>query len=200
MHVFSYLRKVIDSYHVLPKRSWLAYQACCRSKTIDKGEVLCPVGVIPSHFAFIHKGLMRAYVIDQKGNEFNKNFFCEGRFPGCMTSLLQQAPSLLEVQALEKCELVEIDFAAFRQLLKTDVDVMQFHIAYLEKHWLLEKEQKELNYLQFEAKDRYLDFVELYSEVLPRLTQYHVASFLGITPTQLSRIKKELKFPDSQHM
>ena len=63
---------------------------------------------------------------------------------------------------------------------------------YLEKHWLLEKEPKEIGYLQFEAKHRYQQFLEDFHDIISRIPQYHIASFLGITPTQLSRIRKEL--------
>jgi len=191
MDAYSHLHQVLLSYHSFSQSSWNAYSDCCSAKTLKKGEILYQLGQVPSKFAFVHKGLMRAYLLDNRGNEYNKNFFSEGRFPGCMTSLLQQTPSLLEVQALEDCELIEIDFISFRRLLETDTDIMKFHINYLEKHWLLEKEQKELNYLRFEAKERYQDFLRLYENIVPRLTQYHIASFLGITPTQLSRIRKE---------
>jgi hypothetical protein len=70
---------------------------------------------------------------------------------------------------------------------------MALHIHYLEVHWLLEKEPKEISYLQYEAKARYLKFLDVFQAILPRLPQYHIASYLGITPTQLSRIKKDLK-------
>lgn len=187
-----HLRTVLNRYHTLPENSWQAYLGCCKHRRVAKGDILYQVGKVPLSFAFIHEGLMRAYLIDEKGNEYNKNFFSEGRFPGCMTALLTNTPSLLEVEALETCDIIEINFEAFRQLLKADPEIMQFHIHYLEQHWLLEKEQKELNYLQFEAKDRYLDFIALYNAILPRIPQYHIASFLGITPTQLSRIRKEI--------
>ena len=69
---------------------------------------------------------------------------------------------------------------------------MRFQINYLETHWLLEKEPKEIGYLQFEAKDRYLTFLDDFNHIANRLPQYHIASYLGITPTQLSRIRKEI--------
>lgn len=148
------------------------------------------MGEIPSSFAFIHKGLMRAYLIDEDGNEFNKNFFAEGRFPGSMSALLNNQPSFLAIEALEECEIITVDFLKFRAQLFNDNELMAFHIHYLEQHWLLEKEPKEMGYLQYEAKQRYLVFLQNYQDILPRLTQYHIASYLGITPTQLSRIKK----------
>lgn len=136
---------------------------------------------------------MRAYLIDADGNEFNKNFFAEGRFPGSMSALLNNQPSFLAIEAMEACEVIEINFTKFRAALFSDPEIMTLHIHYLEKHWLLEKEPKEMGYLQHEARERYLAFLTSYQDILPRVPQFHIASYLGITPTQLSRIKKELK-------
>lgn len=191
--IISHLKTVVSTYYPLSEEAWQAFERCFHIREVAKGEVLYPLAKVPTSFAFIHKGLMRAYVVDEEGNEFNKNFFAEGRFPGCMTALLKNEPSLMVIEALETCEIVEINFTKFRQALFTNSDLMAYQIHYLESHWLLEKEPKEIGYLQFEAKQRYLEFINKYKVLLPRLAQYHIASYLGITPTQLSRIKKELK-------
>ncbi|PAJ72085.1 hypothetical protein CJF42_23195 [Pseudoalteromonas sp. NBT06-2] len=189
---FYHLQKTLNHYQFLPSDAWQAYQACCSKKKLVKGQILYSIGSLPTSFAFIHKGLMRAYVIDKSGSEFNKNFFAEGRFPGSMSTLLNSEASTLEVQALEECEIIEINYQKFRKALFIHQDLMKFHINYLEKHWLLEKESKEIGYLQYEAKTRYEKFLEDFKAILARLPQYHIASYLGITPTQLSRIKKNI--------
>lgn len=191
--VMSHLKSVMTNYSPISEGTWQAFVSCVDYKRVTKGEVLYSLARVPNSFAFIHKGLMRAYVVDEEGNEFNKNFFAEGRFPGCMTALLKNEPSFMAIEALEECEIAVINFVKFRQVLFTHPDLMAYHILYLERHWLLEKEPKEISYLQYEAKQRYLSFIQKYQEILPRLAQYHIASYLGITPTQLSRIKKDLK-------
>lgn len=194
-----HLKKTIEKYYPISLVAWKAYQQCLTLKHLNKGDILYKAGEIPTRFAFIHKGLMRAYVTDEEGNEFNKNFFCEGRFPASMTALIKSEISFLAVEALEDCDIIEIDFLKFRKALFTTPDLMTFHIHYLETHWLLEKETKEIGYLQFEAKQRSLTFLKDYQTILSRLPQFHIASYLGITPTQLSRIKKSLN-EASQHM
>ncbi|MCU4675381.1 Crp/Fnr family transcriptional regulator [Catenovulum sp. 2E275] len=192
MQSFDFLKRILSRYEKLPEKSWLSYLTCCSFKQLNKGDILYSLGEQPKSFAFLNKGLMRAYVIDDKGNEFNKNFFAEGRFPGCMTALLTQTPSFIEIQALEQCDIIEINFKRFRKLLLNDPALMRLHISYLETHWLLEKEPKEIGYLQNEAKQRYRVFLEDYAGIATRLSQYHIAGYLGITPTQLSRIKKQI--------
>jgi len=190
---FSHLQQSLNLYHVLPDEAWQAYMECCTVKQVAKGEIIYPIGKKPTNFAFIHQGLMRAYVIDEQGNEYNKNFFSEGRFPGCMSALLNNESSWIEIQAMEACEIIEVNHEKFRRALFTHIDLMKYQINYLETHWLLEKELKEIGYLQYEAKARYVKFLDNFNAILPRLPQYHIASYLGITPTQLSRIKKEMK-------
>ena len=200
LSAFSHLKQTIENYHPISSDTWDIVKQCLTSRHVNKGETLYAVGQQPTSFAFIHKGLIRAYVADVEGNEFNKNFFYEGRFPGSMSALIKSETSFLGIQALEDCEIVEIDFKKFRSALFTNSELMRFHIHYLETHWLLEKETKEIGYLQFEAKQRYLKFLDNYKIILPRLAQFHIASYLGITPTQLSRIKKDIKNKTYQHM
>lgn len=189
---FDYLRKIISQYQLFSESTWQEFKACCQLKTVAKNDIVYPVGEIPTCFCFVVTGLFRGYVLDEQGNEYNKTFFSEGRFPGVMSPLLTQQPINLAVQAIEQSTIIEINFAQFRSLMYTNIEVSHFQIHYLETHWLLEKERKEILHLQFEAKDRYLHFIDEHAAIVPRLAQYHIASYLGITPTQLSRIKKDL--------
>ncbi|MEQ3515321.1 Crp/Fnr family transcriptional regulator [Pseudoalteromonas sp. BZB3] len=189
---FTHLEQTLKKYAPLSDQALNRYFSACHFIHVAKGTTLYAIGEIPSSFAFIHKGLMRAYLIDEEGNEFNKNFFAEGRFPGSMSALLNNQTSFLGIEALEDCDIITIDFKQFRRELFADHELMAFHINYLEQHWLLEKEPKEIGYLQHEAKQRYMMFLDKYEAILSRLPQYHIASYLGITPTQLSRIRKDL--------
>lgn len=67
-----------------------------------------------------------------------------------------------------------------------------FHINYIELNWIVAKEPLEISLKYRTAKSRYFDFLDEYKPILPRLKQHQIASFLGITPTQLSRIKKKI--------
>ena len=188
----AHLRATLADYSPLQEASWHDFVACCNGKSVAKGQLIYPLNKVPTSFCFLHKGLARAYVTDKNGNEFNKNFFAEGRFPGSMSALLNNQANTMVVEAIEDCEIIEIDFKRYRTLLFDDANVMKMHIHYLERHWLLEKEPKEIGYLQFEARERYLNFLNEYAKIIHRLPQYHIASYLGITPTQLSRIRKQV--------
>jgi CRP-like cAMP-binding protein len=146
---------------------------------------------VPRSFAFVHLGLFRGYVLDEKGGEYNKSFFTEGRFPGAMTALLRQESSRFTIDALEDSAIIEIDHAAYRRLLQEYDDLKLYHIHYLERHWLLDKDAREVALVQEDAASRYQCFLRDFPDLAARLPQYHIASHLGITPTQLSRIRKK---------
>lgn len=71
-------------------------------------------------------------------------------------------------------------------------DLKLFHIFYLEKNWLMAKDAREIEIVQENAGQRYQRFLKEYPSLNSRIPQYHIASHLGITPTQLSRIRKKI--------
>lgn len=189
---FNTLKKTMDSYSPLGAETWSAMVAISKYRELKKHQVLYSLGEIPSSFAFVYSGLFRTFITDEKGNEYNKNFFYEGTFPGSMTALLRHEPSEFAIVALEPAQIIEIDFPAYRTLLHQREDLKLFQIYYLEQNWLLAKDAREIAIVQEDATQRYLKFIEDYPFLVERLPQHHIASHLGITPTQLSRIRKNL--------
>ncbi|WP_319379754.1 Crp/Fnr family transcriptional regulator [Thiomicrorhabdus sp.] len=189
---FIALRKSMAAYEPISEQTWRKFLNISTFRTLDREQILYRAGELPKSFAYVHRGLVRCFSQDEKGNEYNKNFFDEGKFPGAMSSLLTSNPSLLTFQTIERTQLIEIDFAAYRQLLFASDDLKRFQIHYLEKNWLLAKDAREIELVQEEATERYLRFISQYPQLAERLPQYHIASHLGITPTQLSRIRKKL--------
>jgi CRP-like cAMP-binding protein len=188
----SALRESIESYAPVSDETWSALRAICRVKQVPRGHILYPAGEVPASFAFVYLGLFRVYATDEKGHEYNKNFFDEGKYPGAMTALLTNSPSLTTIEALEDSTVVTIDFKRYRKLLEKRHDLKMYQIHYLERNWLLVKDSREIEIVQKDATQRYLRFVEEHGAIATRIPQYHIASHLGITPTQLSRIRKTL--------
>jgi len=189
---FEYLREVMHSYAPLSDQTWQRLVSYCEYKTIAKKALLYPSGQVPTSFSFVCRGLFRAYNLDAGGSEYNKTFFFEGRFPGSMTALLTQTPTALSIEALEDSTVIEINFKGFRQLLLESEDLKLFQIYYLEKNWLLRSDARDNAFVQEDARARYLRFLNEFAQLSPRLAQYHIASHIGVTPTQLSRIRKKL--------
>jgi CRP-like cAMP-binding protein len=191
-NAFDALKKAMDAYSPIGEATWAELVAVSKYRELKKHQVLYPLGETPCSFAFVYSGLFRTFITDEKGNEYNKIFFYEGTFPGSMTALLRHEPSEFAIVALEPAQIIEIDFPAFRALLHKREDLKLFQIYYLEKNWLLAKEAREIAIVQEDATQRYLQFIADYPFLVERLPQHHIASHLGITPTQLSRIRKHL--------
>lgn len=189
---YDFLKRRIDNYNPLSAKTWESFRKVCKFKAIPGKAPLYQTGVVPDSFAFVVKGLVRSYVTNPQGHEYNKNFFMEGEFPGSMASLLTRTPSEVQFETIEDSLVIEINFLGFRKLLQVSQDLMLFHINYLEKNWLLAKDEREIRLVQQEASDRYRALQTEKPELIKRLPLYHIASHLGVTPTQLSRIRKAL--------
>lgn len=188
---FAALRKALESYSPISSDTWSSLEELCGFRTVEKNRMLYLTGEVPISFSFVHKGLFRSFITDENGKEYNKIFFDEGTFAGTMAALLNSTPSQFTVEALEPSSILEIDFSGYRQLLLEKEDLKLFQIHYLEKNWLIAKEAREVAIVQENATQRYRRFLQEYPFLERRLPQYHIASHLGITPTQLSRIRKK---------
>ncbi|MBL4630868.1 MAG: Crp/Fnr family transcriptional regulator [Paraglaciecola sp.] len=189
---FKAMRQAMDNYWPIPSSTWDAVCSICSHHEVIKGQQLYCAGEVPLSFAFVYQGLFRSYITNDQGKEYNKIFFDEGTFPGTMTALLTSTESKFTIQAIENSRVININFAAFRKLLKTDHALALFHIHYLEKNWLLAKDAREIQLVQENAEQRYTRFTLNHASICARIPQYHIASHLGITPTQLSRIRKKV--------
>lgn len=186
------LRKSLCAYAPISDDTWQEFIKITHFREIKKQQYLYPLGEVPLSYSYIYRGLVRCFACDEKGNEYNKVFFDEGQFPGSMTALLTSTPSKLMIQAIEDSQIIDIDFSAYRDLMHNNNEIKLFQIYYLEKNWLLAKDAREIEIIQEDASTRYLRFISKYPKLVDRLPQYHIASHLGITPTQLSRIRKKL--------
>ncbi|MGS2738380.1 Crp/Fnr family transcriptional regulator [Sinomicrobium sp. M5D2P17] len=187
------LRTVMECYNSISDDSWSLLKSITGFRNIEKGEILLRQGQIARYLHFICQGAMRIYFTDPDGNVYNKNLFMEGNFAASKASLLQNSPSYFTIEALEDSVLLDIEYEGYRKLIREKEDIRNFYIAYIEKNWIIEKEQREISFVMENATDRYVKLLEKHPDIDRRIPKLHIASHLGITPTQLSRIRKKLK-------
>ena len=137
--------------------------------------------------------MFRSFIINEDGKEYTRTFFWEGRFFGPMFHLLFNLPITGNTQAIEDSIVVDINHTKYRELLEKSEDLKMYHIFYLEKHWMLQKDPFARSLVLEDASLRYENFLNEFEHIINRLPQHHIASYLGISPTHLSRIRKELK-------
>ena len=161
-----------------------------REKDISIGEKYISVGEIPKSFAFVSKGLFRYFYMDNKGNELTKGFFPEYSFITAYSALIENRESYFTIEALENSKLFVIDYRKWKEMIGSKFYWQKFLVSLLEKGYCI-KENREREFLLLDAEQRYLSFLNTYPNLEKRIKQHHIASFLGITPVSLSRIRKK---------
>lgn len=188
---FKYFREVLEGYSAFSDETWSKVESLCSIKSVVKGEHLDVAGEKAKSFYFLNEGLVRSYIISDEGKEITKVFFDKGGLPGNIVSMLKGENNKFFIEALEDCSCIEISFDGYRELLKENFELAKFHIAYIERHWIMEAEVWDLSQRSDEAGERYEFFKKRYPQILDRITLGQIASYLGISQTQLSRIRKK---------
>lgn len=161
-------------------------------KHMKKGEYLLKQGSVPTSYGFIQEGLFSYFHTYDNGDEIIKKFFAEKSFIASTAALIEQKPSLFAIQALEDSKIFVYPKKAYKDLMRLYPEISFFHINYLEKNWVVDKEPLEVDLKYKTAKIRYQKFLNENKHLQNRLKQHQISSYLGITPTQLSRIRRDL--------
>jgi len=178
----------IRTYTNLTAEAESAWSKLLKEKTYQKGDNFITIGQVPKKVAFVTNGLFAQHYLNESGETIIKYFFPEGRIAGSIPATLSQSESLFDIVALEETTALEYNFIEFKKLVSTYPDISEFYISYLEQHWVVDKEPYEVSLRSDVAKVRYADFLRKYPELVKRLKKHQIAAYLGITPTQLSRI------------
>lgn len=187
------LKLAFESYSPISERSWKLIENITEFQTLKKGEYLVQNGEIAKNLHFVAKGILRAFITDQLGNFYNKNLFMENSFAGSKVSLMLQSPSDFTIEALEDSIIINLNYKKYILLINENEDLKNFYIAHLEKNWIIDKEQREVALVMQNATERYVNLLKKHPSIAERVPLLHIASHLGITPTQLSRIRKSLE-------
>nr|WP_320058860.1 Crp/Fnr family transcriptional regulator [uncultured Bacteroides sp.] len=186
-------RKKLESYSFISQESWILLESLLGFKILERNEFLVRNGDYSKNLHFVCEGALRAYFTDSAGNVYTKNLFLENDLAGSVVSSILDRPSEFTLEALEYTVLISFNYKKFRQLANQCIDLKDFYIAYLERNWVIEKEPIEVSLAIENATERYLKLRIAHPNIDKRISQQHIASHLGITPTQLSRIRKSLK-------
>lgn len=159
-------------------------------KKIKKGTVLQYQGELSTKGFFVAKGLLRSYTVDAKGREHIFIFAPEGWYISDIASYTTNTESELFIDAIEDSEIEIIDRNLINmgkippQLLQANTDKLMKRISVLQKRVIL--------LMSATAKERYQHFLETYPQIVNRVPQKMIASYLGITPEALSNTKRKL--------
>jgi len=165
---------------------------CFRPLLLNKNDFFVRENEYAQQLGYLKKGIVRAFFINQEGKEYTKQFFVDSSIIGAYNSLLTKQPNKIAQQALTDCEILVADYKEIENLYTKyhDLERLGRKIA---EFYFLEKEQKEIEMALLDADKRYLIMRQRFPTIETIIPQYYIASYLGISPTQLSRIRKKLK-------
>src|SRR5262245_37716943 len=160
-------------------------------RTLRAGEALQRGGDVSKYAAFVARGCLRSYVIDSKGKEHIVLFAPENWWLADNTSLMAKTPSQYFMDAVEESDVLLIDPPSHQKLIDTIPGYATAFRQGLQRH-AAAKDQRIVNSLSSSAEERYLNFLETYPSIVTRVPQWMLASYLGVSPETISRIRKKL--------
>ena len=182
------LKTTLNQLSPIPDEQFNIFVPLISKAFYKKHEYFVKAGDWQTHVGFVTDGLFRLYYVDMNGKEFTKNFFTQNRLVVAYGAMLRGEPSNLYIQALKNTEVLLIDYHKWMEFMDTHPCWQRLFLKITEYAYL-EKERRESNLLFYDAENRYLNFMEEFPGLHKQIKQHHIASFLGMSPETLSRIK-----------
>lgn len=186
------MRSVLEKYALIPQDQWDKISAAFSLLTVEKNYLFVRQGDRPRQLALILSGIFRVYCITESGDEKTLAFRTGGQFLAAYTPFVENRDSWYSIEALTDGELACIPINKYVELSSAHSCWEKIAKEYIVRLFI-EKEDRERSFLVEEAKTRYLNFKNKYPELEEKIPQFHIASYLGISPVSLSRIRGGLK-------
>jgi CRP-like cAMP-binding protein len=160
-------------------------------KKVRKHQFLLNAGDVSEYMYFVERGMLRSFSDDKNGSEHTMAFAMEGWWISDMASFFSREESKYNIAALEVSELLLMSKQAMDELMDDVPQIQRYFLKLMENH--IVALQRRINVVQsMSAEQTYLKVMEVHPQLVNRVSQQHLASYLGITPETLSRIRKQV--------
>jgi CRP-like cAMP-binding protein len=159
------------------------------TKTFKRQEILSRPNIIPNEIFFINKGIIRVSITDKEENEQTIHFALENQFIADYSNYIQTNPSIYSLQALEETEVVVLPRTTIEWGYKNLIDGQKMGRLIAEYYFIYQDDRIKNLYVRT-PKQRYDSITDVFPNIHNRVPQHMIASYLGITPIHLSRLKK----------
>jgi CRP-like cAMP-binding protein len=174
----------------ISEREFELIQETLIHKKIKRRKFLLQEGVIWRYYAFVLKGLLRTYSIDDRGIEHIIDFSLENTWTGDMESYSSETPSHLNIDALEDSEVILISKVNFEKLLTEIPELSKFMKKIFEISFI-ESQNRVLSNISLTSEQKYTNFLHKFQDAHSRFPQHMIASYMGISAETLSRIRNQ---------
>lgn len=186
-HIASYFQ----NYSSLTSSDISVISSIFCTSSAKKNECFIEAGEKPDKFGLVISGLFRYFYIDSNGKEYTKYFALENDVLISYSAILLGETSKFYIEALGNSEILIASFKKFNELTENSLTWQKIARRLIEQQYI-KKEKREYQFLFDNAETRYKTFLKEYPGLIDRVKHYHVASYLGITPVALSRIRKKI--------
>lgn len=159
------------------------------TKTFKRNEILSRPNVVPNEIFFINKGLIRVLITDNEGTEHTIHFALENQFIADYSNFIQKQPSIYSLQTLEETQVVILPRSTIEWGYKNLNEGQKMGRLIAEFYFIYQDDRIKNMYART-PKQRYDNITDVFPNIHNRVPQHMIASYLGITPVHLSRLKK----------
>ncbi len=156
----------------------------------NKNEILLATGKVSQVSYFVKKGCLRLFFIDDNGKDVTRYIAFENQFATALVSFITNEPAQETIQVIEDCELLYISHNNFRHLMKIIPKWKDFYAIYLEKAYV-NNSKRLTSFTTLNASERYNQLFKINPDIVKRLPNKIVASYINISQETLSRIKSK---------
>ena len=188
---YTNILKNIKRYVSLNESDEKQFISIVRTSKIKRRQFIVQPNFICSHQTYVLNGAFRSYFVNDEGIEHTIQFAIEDWFISDFNSYLNQKPASLFVEALEDAIVQQISYEDVENLCNENPKFERFFRLVAQKSFAY-SQRRVLSNLGKSAEERYLEFRDLYPSIVQRVPQYALASYLGMSPEFLSKIKKRL--------
>ena len=180
----------IDQYVALPSTDRELLASMLKARRLLKRTYLLAEGEICHFENFVVEGCFRMFYVDDKGIEHTLQFAVEGWWIADLESFLKKTPSSYYIEALENSVVLQIDAESQNKLYET-APLFERYFRILHQNAYIAQSKRILENISRSGEDKYESFLQTYPQWQQRIPQKYIASYLGITPVFLSKIRKQ---------
>lgn len=162
-------------------------------KRLRKKQYLLQEGDLCKGLSFVSKGLLKSYYLDEKGNEHINMFAFEGWWISDFNSFINQEKAVLNIDAVEETEVLMITLEDYEKMM-LEIPVMDRYFRILYQNSIVTKDYRLLVSNSYTAEEKYMQLVQRNPEIIKRVPHNLIASYLGLAPETVSRIRKKIAF------